>query len=164
MQEPTSVSGPVPPGPAAGERGARGRPSTRSVPPKFACTSTPTVRRRSPTVGTREAVPTPALNPSATVPVPAPTHPSATGPPEAVSRAARTCSSWTGRARMSDRKPSLHSPTTGLRLRTSSHPGRSSTQPTRASATRNADSVEVSSTGVSSAPSSVSWVVPISLP
>src|SRR5437870_2124936 len=56
-----------------------GTPAIVSEPPKFVCTSTPTVYFAS----LRDDVPMPPLNPNAIVPVPAPTDPSSTGPPAA---------------------------------------------------------------------------------
>ena len=65
----------------------------------------------------------PPLKPKQTVPVPAPTQPSATSPAEASRRAARTSARVTCRPRMSFSRPSLVSPTTALTDRTSSLPG-----------------------------------------
>ena len=63
-----------------------GTPFTRNCGrrPKFACTRRPTVYSpppSRPTAMRREAVPMPALNWKARIPVPPPTEPSATGPP-----------------------------------------------------------------------------------
>ena len=55
----------------------------------------------------------PPLNPWQTMPVPPPTLPSATEPPDASENASRTCSAVTCWPRMSLRKPSKVSPTTG---------------------------------------------------
>lgn len=104
----------------------------------------------------------PALKPRALVPVPAPTLPSAGRSAEAESRAAKTCSGVIGRERMSDRYPSLVSPTTGLRLVASG--SRSRSQLSNASATRNTDSVPVSRIGVSRTPNSSTCVDPTSFP
>ena len=60
-----------------------GAPSTWSTPPKFVWTSTPTVQPPSDCGSTRDDVPIPPFQPNATVPVPAPTLPSATGPSDA---------------------------------------------------------------------------------
>ena len=68
----------------------------------------------------------PPFQPNATVPVPAPTAPSATGPVDADVSAARTCSGEIGRDRMSFRVPSFVSATTGLIERTLAMPGCSS--------------------------------------
>ncbi len=65
---------------------------------------------------------------------------------------------------MSESVPSLHSPTTGLTEDTPAFPGCASTHSARASATFHVDSVPVSAIGVSSVPSSRSWVTPVSLP
>jgi hypothetical protein len=75
---------------------------------------------------TREAVPMPPLKPKATVPVPAPTEPSATAPSAAPASAAKTSARPTWRPRMSFRKPSFVSATTGLIERTCSLPGSAS--------------------------------------
>jgi len=64
-------------GPRAASSRPTGAPPICSVPPKFDCTSTPTVY--PPVV--RDAVPMPPLKPNAIVPVPAPTAPSSTVPP-----------------------------------------------------------------------------------
>ena len=64
-----------------------GAPPMRRSPPKFDWTRTPTVY---PPSTRRDAVPIPALKPKAMVPVPAPTQPSATLPPSALSMAAKT--------------------------------------------------------------------------
>ncbi len=68
----------------------------------------------------------PPFQPKITVPVPAPTLPSSTGPPFAFLTAASTSSGVTFRPRMSFRYPSLVSPTTGLMDSTSSLPGSAS--------------------------------------
>jgi len=65
-----------------------GTPRMVKRPPKFDCTSTPTVC--SPTL--REEVPMPPFQPNAMVPVPAPTHPSSTAPDLAPCNAANTSS------------------------------------------------------------------------
>ena len=57
-----------------------GAPTTCSTPPKLLCTSTPTVHPPSDSGRRRDDVPIPPFQPKATVPVPAPTLPSATGP------------------------------------------------------------------------------------
>ena len=106
----------------------------------------------------------PPFQPKARVPVPAPTDPSSTGPVRADSSAARTCPGVIGRARMSFRPPSLVSPTTGLIERTPSIPSRASIHSVSASAAFHTHSVQVSRTGVSSSPSSRTWVTPSSLP
>ena len=82
---------------------------SRSRQPWLACTSTPTVEPST----TREAVPIPPLKPWHCMPVPLPTPPSATGPPDADSSAAWTCSARTCMPLMSFRSPSYVSPTTG---------------------------------------------------
>ena len=66
-----------------------------------------------PTAMRREAVPMPALNWKARMPVPPPTEPSATGPPEAPSRARATWSARRWPPAVSCRKPAQVSPTTG---------------------------------------------------
>ena len=73
-----------------------GTPSIRrsSRSPKFVRTSTPTV---PPPGIILEEVPMPPLKSMHCVPVPAPTHPSATSPPTAASRAAATSSSASGK-------------------------------------------------------------------
>ena len=65
---------------------------------------------------------------------------------------------------MSFSPPSFVSPTTTLIERTRSIPGCSSIQPTSASAARHTHSVQVNRTGLSSSPSSSTWVEPSSLP
>src|SRR5262249_41094691 len=96
-----------PAGPSGTHSALRGpirAPRTVRTPEKFDWTSTPSVHGAPPASHSRlEAVPIPALNPSAEVPVPAPTAPSATVPSRAADNAASTCSSVTGRALMSDR-------------------------------------------------------------
>ena len=82
---------------------------SRSRQPWLACTSTPTVEPST----TREAVPIPPLKPWHCMPVPLPTPPSATEPPDADSSAAWTCSARTCIPLMSFRSPSYVSPTTG---------------------------------------------------
>jgi hypothetical protein len=129
------------------------------------CTSTPTVHAPNAVGSTRELDPIPPFHPNATVPVPAPTLPSATGPSRAESSAWRTCSARTGRLRIATLSvPSFVSATTGLIERTRSIPGRASCQATSASAADHTQSVHVSSTGVSSSPSSSTCVLPSSLP
>ena len=80
-----------------------GAPLILSTPPKFVCTSTPTVYPCKFVGKRRDAVPMPPLNPKATVPVPAPTAPSSTGPDLALRIALKTSSRPTGRERMSFR-------------------------------------------------------------
>ena len=135
-----------------------------SAPPKFACTSAPTAQPPSAAGSRRDAVPMPPFQPKAMVPVPAPTLPSATGPPVAATRAASMCACVTPRARISFSRPSLVSPTTALTLRTSWLPGCASVQSTSASTARPTASVLVSRIGVSSSPSSCSCVTPAILP
>ena len=96
----------------------------------------------------------PPFHPNATVPVPAPTLPSATAPPDADSSARRTASAVTGRARMSFSVPSFVSATSGLIDRTRSIPGCASIHSTIASAAFQTQSVQVSRIGVSISPSS----------
>ncbi len=163
MQEPASASGS---GAGSGATGAgsgsrshrpAGSPSTVSCSrrPKLASTRTPRVYPSA----RREAVPMPALKPKARRPAPAPTDPWVTGPAAAAARAVRTWASPTGRLWPSLSQPSLHSRTTGL---TETRSGFCSMhQETRASATRKVLRVPVSSTGVSSAPSSATWVRPV---
>ena len=67
-----------------------GTPAIASLPPKFVCTSTPTVNVDPCCVMTRDDVPMPPFQPNAIVPVPAPTAPSATAPDFADSIACRT--------------------------------------------------------------------------
>jgi hypothetical protein len=57
-----------------------GTPPIVRRPPKFVCTSTPTVQVSACINTRRDAVPIPPFQPNAIVPVPAPTEPSATGP------------------------------------------------------------------------------------
>jgi hypothetical protein len=64
-----------------------GTPAIVSLPPKFVCTSTPTVQ----VPVSRDDVPIPPFQPKAIVPVPAPTAPSATGPERALEIASVTC-------------------------------------------------------------------------
>src|SRR5438876_8300837 len=78
-----------------------------STPPKFVCTKTPTVYPPSLGGRRREEVPMPPLKPNATVPVPAPTEPSSTGPPLAFLMAANTSSRVMCRPRISFRYPSF---------------------------------------------------------
>jgi hypothetical protein len=85
-------------------------------------------------------------------------------PGAADSSAATTCPAVMGRERMSFRAPSFVSPTTGLMERTSSMPGRSSSQAAMASAARQTHRVHVRRIGVSSSPSSRTCVAPTSLP
>ena len=113
---------------------------------------------------TRDEVPMPPFHPNAMVPRPAPTLPSATGPPRADSMACTTSGGAMGRDRMALSVPSLVSPTTGLMDRTFSMPGWASIHATRASAVRQTHSVQVSRIGVSISPSSSTCVTPSSLP
>ena len=106
----------------------------------------------------------PPFQPNATVPVPAPTLPSCTAPPVAVSSARRTASAVTGRARISLSPPSLVSPTTTLSDRTCCMSGLASIHSAIASAAFHTHSVQVSRIGVSSSPSSLTWVLPTNLP
>ena len=138
-----------------------GAPLMASTPPKLACTSTPTVCPPSPSGSRRELVPMPPFHPKATVPVPAPTLPSSTGPPEVLRSASKTCRLLIGRARIWFRKPSFVSPTTGVDrtdvrharlLEERVHEGR------RRPARRK--SVHVRRIGVSNSPSSRTWVTP----
>ena len=75
----------------------------------------------------------PPFQPNATVPVPAPTAPSSTGPAFALAIAAVTWSRVTWRPRMSLSVPSLVSPTSAFTERTFSLPGWASVQRTTAS-------------------------------
>jgi hypothetical protein len=141
-----------------------GAPSTCRMPPKFDCTSTPTVYPPSDFGTTRDDVPMPPFQPNACVPAPAPTLPSPTGPVFAPSRAARTCSGRIGRDRIAFSPPSFVSPTTGLIEPTRSIPGCAIIQSTIASAAFHTHSVHVSRIGVSSSPSSFTCVLPTSFP
>ena len=62
------------------------------TPPKFVCTRTPTVYPPMLAGRRRDEVPMPPFHPKTTVPVPAPTAPSSTGPPFAFLTAANTSS------------------------------------------------------------------------
>ena len=141
-----------------------GAPMICRTPPKLVWTSTPTRYPPSDLGSTRDEVPMPPFHPKATVPVPAPTLPSWTGPVEALSSAVRTASAVMGRLRMSLSIPSLVSATRGLSERTDSIPGRPSIQSTRASAARQTQRVQVRRIGVSISPSSRTWVLPVSFP
>src|SRR3989449_754602 len=141
-----------------------GTPTIRRSPPKLVCTRTPTVQPPNCAGSLRLDVPIPPFHPNATVPRPAPTAPSATGPLAASRMALRTSASVIGRARMLFRKPSFVSPTTGFADRTSSLPGSASNQVSTASAARGTHSVQVNTIGDSSSPSSFTCVAPISLP
>src|SRR4051794_29973928 len=99
-----------------------------STPPKFVCTSTPTVHPPRLAGRRRELVPIPPFQPNAIVPAPAPTEPSATEPESADSSAWTTSPAEIGRDRMSFNAPSLVSPTTGLIDRTADIPGCASIQ------------------------------------
>ena len=83
----------------------------------------------------------------------------------AAASAASTCAGVIGLERIAlSAQPSLVSPTTGLMDRTSSIPGSASRWATRASAAFHTQSVQVSRIGVSSSPSSRTWVTPTSFP
>ena len=56
----------------------------------------------------------PPLKSKHCIPVPAPTHPSSTGPPVAASSASKTSSSDNGYSSTSERNESSHSVTTGI--------------------------------------------------
>ncbi len=80
MQDPSAVIAP-PAGPPLGVSSRQtGTPAIVSRPPKFVCTSTPTVHDSFCCRTTRDDVPMPPFQPKAIVPVPAPTAPSSTGP------------------------------------------------------------------------------------
>ena len=123
-------------GPGTSSADGIGTPAIDSVPLKFVCTIAPTVNGWPATGTIREEVPMPPLKPRATVPAPAPTAPSATGPAAADASASSTWATPSGRVRMSERKPSFVSPTTGFSVVVDSWPGRASMWPSRASATR----------------------------
>ncbi len=106
----------------------------------------------------------PPFQPKATVPVPAPTDPSATGPVRAAAMAARPSAVVTRRARMSLRPPSLVSPTTALTERTFSLPSWRKVQSIPAAAASGTESVLVRRIGASISPSSSIWVEPMNLP
>ena len=76
-------------------------------------TSTPTLQPLSASDRTREEVPMPPLNSWQIMPVPPPTQPSVTGPSDASSSAAQTCSDLTCMPLMSLSQPSYVSATTG---------------------------------------------------
>ena len=85
MHEPSAVAPPAPSeveGPPASGVSSRqtGTPAIVSRPPKFVCTSTPTVHDSFCCRTTRDDVPMPPFQPKAIVPAPAPTAPSSTGP------------------------------------------------------------------------------------
>src|SRR6266566_4819971 len=75
-----------------------GTPAIVRSPPKFVWTSTPTVQPPNCAGSLRLDVPIPPFHPNATVPRPAPTAPSATGPSAAARMALRTSASGVGRA------------------------------------------------------------------
>ncbi len=103
------------------------------------------------------------LEPGATVPVPAPAHPSPTGPADAPSSAARTCSSRTGRLLMSDRKPSLHSHD-GIETQHALTSGLFEHPPDQGVGGPERGQGGGEQHGVSSSPSSASCVEPMSFP
>src|ERR1022692_4755020 len=103
---------------------------------------------------TRELVPIPPFQPNASVPVPAPTAPSATGPEFAASIACKTSSRLMTRFRISFNVPSLVSPTAGLMERACSLPGCASVQAMIPSAAWGTLRVLVRTIGVSIPPSS----------
>ena len=113
--------------PGPGRSRPTGTPSIRrfGAEPKLASTSTPTVASASGT--TRLALPIPAFQSKQTIPVPAPTAPSATAPPDAAAsaRPASAASTWTGAAVLS--QLSSHSPTTGMTTSSSPTAGSSAT-------------------------------------
>ena len=93
-----------------------GRPSIRRscILPKLLITSTPTTYPPSCCGSLREAVPIPPLKSQVTIPVPPPTFPSATAPPEAFSIASNTCFALMCWPPASFSQESSHSPTTGI--------------------------------------------------
>src|SRR5689334_15847403 len=100
------------------------------MPPKLLCTSTPIVHPPNAAGNARDELPIPPFQPKATVPAPAPTLPSVTGPDDAAAIADRTSAAVIGRERMALRVPSFVSATTGLIEWTFSIPGCSSIHPT----------------------------------
>jgi hypothetical protein len=96
----------------------------------------------------------PPFQPKATVPVPAPTAPSSTGPSFAAPMALSTSWRVMIRRRMSFRLPSLVSPTTAFTERTFSLPGWASVHSITPSAPCGTERVLVSTIGVSISPSS----------
>ena len=141
-----------------------GAPSTWRMPPKFVCTSTPTVHPPSAVGSTRDDVPMPPFQPNATVPVPAPTHlrrpdrSTPTSAPRARAPAGSDATECRSAFHHSSRRPP------GLIERTFAMPGCSSIHPTIASAAFHTQSVHVRRIGVSSSPSSRSCVTPVILP
>jgi len=94
------------------------------------------------------------------MPVPPPTFPSGTGPSDADSTAAKTCSGLTWKPLMSFKAPSQVSPTTG-RLQSSGWVGWAAI---RASWTTPTECVFVIATGVVSIPDSRTQCIPVSSP
>jgi hypothetical protein len=114
---------------------------------------------------TREAVPIPPLKSMHCIPVPAPTHPSATSPPVAPSSASNTSASDSGNEPTSFRNESSHSLTNGM-----SPPAlvvvawRSARHRIVASYARPIASELVSTIGEWRSPHSSIWLIPISSP
>ena len=120
MQEPAGLGGSS----CSGSSRPTGTPSTvsRSRWPKLVISSTATVW---PPGVTRDDVPMPPLKPRHDIPVPPPTDPSSGGAADprdasAASWAARTSSGATHMVRMSLRKESSHSATTGTKMSSTS--------------------------------------------
>ena len=106
----------------------------------------------------------PPLNSWQTIPVPPPTLPSATGPPVAVSSAARRWSGRTWKPLMSLSRPSYVSPTTGRAHHVAGDSARSTSAATRASRTTPTLWVLVIAIGVVSFPDSRTHSRPVSSP
>ena len=128
------------------------------------CTRTPTVYPPYAFGSTRDAVPIPPLMPNATVPVPAPTAPSSTGPLLALAIACFTSSLVTYLALMLFRPLSFVSPTTAFTLCTFSLPGWANVYSTRPAIPSATFKVLVRMIGVSMFPSSFTCVTPLSFP
>ena len=133
--------------------------------PKLVCTSAPSVKCCPPTVTMREAEPMPPFNPMHMVPRPAPTSPSSKSAP-ASAIAAASSAAPTGRSARRFSTASFVSPTTGLtdRHATPSRSHSAMVYATSASDTLPTLSVPVRAIGVSSVPSSSSWMLPAVFP
>ena len=123
----------------------------------------PCSRRTRPAM-TRDAVPMPPLNSWQIMPVPPPTAPSATGPPDAEARAWRTWSAVTWKPLMSLSTPSNVSPTTGRAQNEFEGSASSTDTATRASRTVPTLWVLVMATGPLSMPDSRTHSRPVSSP
>ena len=108
----------------------------------------------------------PPLKPKLLIPVPAPTEPSPTLPSLAAATASSASISVTARAWMSDRKPSLHSSTTGLTVPVSRPMSGLAAMAARTSAVAQVPTAKVlvKRIGVSTVPSSATCIRPVLLP